>query len=148
VGRRLAPLTVFAVALAAGCGGSSSSQLSHADFVKQANAICADYNAKTAKLVTPTSFDSVVAYAQQLQPIARDAVGRFKKLKPPDEDRANWQAFAKTGDKLIAAADELEQAGKKKDTAALERLLSQAKTRAAETKRIADAMGTPECSKT
>jgi hypothetical protein len=149
VGRLIVLLPVLAVALVAGCGGGGGgSTLSHDAFVKQANTICAHYNAKTAHLGVPTSFDDIVAYARKLQPIARDAVGRFKKLKPPAEDRANWEAFAKSGDKLIAAAEELEQAGKNKDSAELQRLLSEAHSRSAESKRIANAMGTPACANT
>ena len=147
MGRRLLLLSVIAATLVAGCGGGSS-KLSHDEFVKKANAICGDYNSKTAKLGTPNSFDTVVTYAQQLQSIAKDAVGKFKKLNPPDDERANWQAFAKTGDELIAAAGQLEQAGKDQDTAKLQQLLSEAQARSAESHRIGAKMGTPACAST
>jgi hypothetical protein len=146
----LALVPVLAVLLAAGCGGGGSShaKLSHADFVKQADAICADYNKQTAKLTNPRSYVEIVAYAQKLQKLAGDAVGKFKQLNPPDDERANWKAFARSGDQLIASARQLEQAGKKNDTAALARILSESRTRSDESHRIGAAMGTPACAKT
>jgi hypothetical protein len=147
---RLAVIAVLAVGLVAGCDGGSSSnaKLSHADFVKKADAICADYNKQTAKLPRPNSFDAIVAYAQELQKIAKDSVGKFKQLNPPDDERANWKAFSRAGDRLIATAKQLEQAGRKKDSAALGRVLNAARAHSDESHRIGAAMGTPDCANT
>jgi hypothetical protein len=147
---RLAIIPILVAALVAGCGGggSSNAKLSRADFVKKADAICADYNSKTAKLGTPNSYDAIVTYAQELQKIAKESVGKFKQLNPPDDERANWKAYAKSGDELIATAKQLEQAGKKKDTVALTRILNESRKRSDESHRIAARMGTPECTKT
>ncbi len=147
MGRLVVPVSVLAVVLVAGCGGGGS-KLTHTQFVSKANAICADYNARTAKLAAPNSFDSVVTYASQLRKIAEDDVGKFEKLNPPDEDRANWKAFGKSGDQLIAAAGDLEKAAKDRDAAKIQQLLDEAKTRSAESKRIGTAMGTPACAQT
>jgi hypothetical protein len=147
---RLAVIAVLAIALAAGCGGGTSShaKLSHADFVKKADSICADYNKQTAKLPRANSYDAIVTYAQDLQKIAKDSVGKFKQLNPPDDERANWKAFAKAGDQLVATAKQLEQAGRKKDSAALGRVLNAARAHSDESHRIGAAMGTPDCANT
>jgi hypothetical protein len=147
---RFAVIGVLAVGLVAGCGGGSSShaKLSHADFVKKADAICADYNKQTAKLPRANSYDTIVTYAQQLQKIAKDSVGRFRQLNPPDDERANWKAFARAGDQLIATARQLEQAARRKDSAALGRVLNQARAHSDESHRIGAAMGAPACANT
>jgi len=147
---RVAVIPVLAVALVAGCGGggSSNAKLTHDEFVQKADAICADYNKQTAKLGTPRSYDEIAAYAQKLQQVAADAVGKFKQLNPPADERANWKAFAKSGDELVAVAKQLEQAGRKKDTAALTRILNESKQRSDESHRIGAAMGTPDCAQT
>ena len=141
---------MLAVALAAGCGGggSSNDKLTRHEFAQKADAICADYNEQTAKLENPKSYDEIVAYAQKLEQLAGDAVGKFKALNPPDDERANWKAFARNGDQLVAAAKQLEQAGKKKDTAALARILTQSRKRSDESHRIGAAMGAPACAQT
>lgn len=146
---RLAALALLAAALVAGCGGgSSTAKLSHDDFVKKADAICADYNAKTAKLTRPSSYDAIARYAQELQRIAADAVGKFEGLNPPNDERAHWKAFARSGDRLVATAKHLEQAARKQDSAALGRILNEARKHSDESHRIGAAMGTPDCANT
>ena len=142
-------LGALCLVLAGGCGGGGGGKkLTHEDFVKQANAICADYNDRIGALTTPTSFDAIASYAKDVRAIAQQDVAKFKKLNPPDADRANWQTFGKQGDAVITASHDLESAAKKKDGAAIRRLLAEGRQRAAESKRVATAMGTAECAKT
>jgi hypothetical protein len=136
------------VALAAACGGGGGGKLSHDGFVKKANAICADYNKRIAALPSPSTFSDIVTYAQKARAIAQEDVGKFEKLNPPDADRANWRAFGQKGEAIISSSRQLESAAKKQDAAAIQQLLAQSQTRAAQSKRIANAMGTAECAKT
>jgi hypothetical protein len=148
VGRLAVTFSVLAIALAAGCGGGGGDKLSHAEFVDQANAICADYNQRVDALGTPNSFDDIVAFAQDARVIAEEDVGKFKDLNPPDEDRDNWEAYGNKGDEVIALSRDLEKAAKDRDAAEVARLVAASRSRAAESKRIALAMGTAECAKT
>ena len=140
--------SVLAVALAAGCGGGGGDKLSHEEFVDQANAICADYNQRIDALGTPNTFDEIVAFAQDARVIAEEDVGKSKDLNPPDEDHDNWEAYGNKGDEVIALSRDLEKAAKDKDVGEVTRLVAASRARAAESKRIALAMGTEECAKT
>jgi len=140
-------VSVLVVALVAGCGGGGGDKLTHGEFVDQANAICSDYNRRIGALGTPSSFDEIIAFARSARAVAEEDVGKFKKLKPPDDDRDNWKAYGDKGDEVIAISHDLEKAAKDMDAAALQRLLTQSQKRAAETKRIALAMGAKECAK-
>lgn len=139
--------SVLAVALVAGCGGGSD-KLSHDEFVDRANAICADYNQRIGALGTPNSLDEVVSFAQNARTIAQEDVGKFKDLSPPDEDRDNWKAYGDKGDEVIALSHDLEKAARDKDLSEVARLAAASQARAAESKRIALAMGAKECAKT
>ena len=139
---------VLAVALAAGCGGGGGDKLSHEEFVDQASAICADYNQRIDALGTPNTFDEIVAFAQDARVIAEEDVGKFNDLNPPDEDHDNWEAYGNKGDEMIALSRDLEKAAKDKDVGEVTRLVAASRARAAESKRIALAMGTEECAKT
>lgn len=139
--------SVLAVALVAGCGGASD-KLSHDEFVDRANAICADYNQRIGALGTPNSLDEVVSFAQNARTIAQEDVGKFKDLSPPDEDRDNWKAYGDKGDEVIALSHDLEKAARDKDLSEVARLAAASQARAAESKRIALAMGAKECAKT
>jgi hypothetical protein len=148
--RRLVLLLAGGMAvIAAGCGGDGGSeQLTHKEFLTQANEICSDYARRIAALGTPTSLDELVSYAPKAQSIAKDSVGKFKKLNPPDEDRANWQRFGDIGDKLIDSLGQLEKAAKDGDQAEVLKLAALGRARDAQSKRVGRAMGATACANT
>ncbi len=75
---------VAAVALA-GCGGGGSDSLSADEFRSQADAICADANAKTDALGEPTSAATFLPYLRAGLPIQEAQLGKLEALKPPSE---------------------------------------------------------------
>lgn len=75
---------VAAVALA-GCGGGGSDSLSADEFRSQADAICADANAKTDALAEPTSAATFLPYLRAGLPIQEAQLGKLEALKPPSE---------------------------------------------------------------
>ncbi len=132
-----------AVAAIAGCGGSSG--LSHDEYLKQANALCADYNTRLAALGSPKAVTQFPAFATKLLPIAQDDIGKFKALKPPKPDAAAHDAYGKQGDKLIAALKDLIAAGK--DVPAIERVIARESGESARSRQIATQAGLTECAK-
>ena len=76
--------TLGVAALIAGCGGSSAS-LSADEFRTQADAICADYNAKSDALTDPSSPAEYLPSLKAIVPLQDAQLAKLKELKPPSE---------------------------------------------------------------
>jgi hypothetical protein len=68
-----------AICLLAGCG---SSRLSHSEYAKRANAICAAYDAKVKKLAKPRSVTEIESYARRVLVQYREALAKLEALEP------------------------------------------------------------------
>jgi hypothetical protein len=86
------PLVIAVAAALAACGGSSYKGLTKAEFVKQANAICARGNAESEavgkqlpKNATPKQIADL--FAEKAIPLANKEFDDLAALKPPKEDR-------------------------------------------------------------
>lgn len=74
-----------AAALITGCGGGGSDSLSAAEFRTQADAICADYNAKAATLTDPSSPAEYLTSLKEIVPLQDAQLAKLKALKAPSE---------------------------------------------------------------
>ena len=114
-------VAVASVGLAA-CGGGDdegNTQLSYADFGREANKVCRDATNK----IKPIS-EQLTGEAQndapligQILDVQEPAVEEFKKLKPPDELQTDYDTFVAVSDQQVTAAKEAEAAAKSGDTA-------------------------------
>ncbi len=129
----------------AACGGDDA--LSRDDYVKQANAVCRDYNQKVAGLPEPQSFEDVPAFVDKGKALAGEAVGKLDELEPPEELKADHEAFVKEGREVSATADRIADAAKKKDEAALQRAAEEGERRDEASDKRAQRMGLTECAK-
>jgi len=75
-------LTLFALALLAGCGGGGSGE----DFPRDATAVCDRANQRIVALGTPASFTETQLYARQAKDAVGDEIDAFENLEPPAED--------------------------------------------------------------
>ena len=108
---RVATVTITTAAVASLLAGCGSSRLSHGDYVKRANAICAAYDAKVKKLAKPRSVTEIEKYAQSVLVQYRDALAKLEALKPPKDDQVivdQWLAtdrrIAKDVEAILSAA--------------------------------------------
>lgn len=62
------------------------------EFIRQANAICADMNAKVEALPVPRRASDYTTFFRQGATIFRDAVARLRALRAPAADRARLEA--------------------------------------------------------
>jgi hypothetical protein len=95
-----------AAALIAGCGGGSDS-LSAEEFRQQADAICAEGEARTDALTAPTTPEEVLPFLQTGLPLADEQRERLAELDPPDDLQA---AFDEAQDLNQQRRDLLQQA--------------------------------------
>jgi hypothetical protein len=84
--RPIAGLAVIgAAALIAGCGGGDSDAPSAEEFRQQADAICADANARLGALEEPASAAEILPYLQAGLPIQEDEIARIRELEAPED---------------------------------------------------------------
>src|SRR6478609_7516613 len=96
--RALASLMLLA--LVAGCGEGG---LSHSDYVKRADAICAAYADATKPNVRPRSYTEIVAYVRKTLPLYEAALLKLKALRPPSSDAATAHRWL-AADRRVAKA--------------------------------------------
>lgn len=142
---RRATLTLALTALLTGCGGDGDPALSKADYLKQADAICAKFDRQLKEIKAPTKAEEIGPYARKATPIARRGVEELRKLKAPDD-------FKASADKLIdgLASDtdlfeDLGQAATKKDQARIEQIAEEAEKRTTQRQAQAEAAGFKQC---
>ncbi|MEW6473650.1 MAG: hypothetical protein AB1679_15470 [Actinomycetota bacterium] len=112
--RRIA-LCLFAVAgLGAGaaCGGDDTPPLSSEEFVKQANAICKDRDARVAQegkdilaKPNPSADELTEFFVKKAIPNAREKLEELGDLRPPTKDKAKVEKMLSAGEKALDAAE-------------------------------------------
>ena len=125
--RRLA--LVLPVVMVVACGGGTSGGLSKADYLKQAEAICANANDDQKAVKTPTAVTDLAPYVAKILALADSATKAIGALEPPKTDKADLDAKVLTPLKGQLAAghvysDQVAAAAAKNDQAALIKLLS------------------------
>ncbi len=118
-------LVVLATAGLAGCGGDDKP--SNAEFIKSADKVCSDLDARTEKLTQsePDNAQEIAQLARDLKKTAEGAVKDVRALEVPEgadgEKAKEWQAAvtAEAENQLIPAVDELEKAAEANDPKAI-----------------------------
>lgn len=134
--------------LAAGCGGGGSSTdttLSPAEFRQQADAICANDEARIKALGSPTSADELGDYLDKAMPIFEEGNQALHRLNVPDELAADWERAMELQDQSIEDLRELRDAIENQDDARVQELLAELNTADAESTRIARKIGLENC---
>jgi hypothetical protein len=129
--------------LLAGCGGLSKEEL-----VAKANAICQKAESDFDKVKQPSSLsdpDAASKYFDQLVPIAEKQLTDLRALEPPDEIKADYDAFVAANDKFVKQLKELVAAAKAKDAQKGVQLASDLQTTAREATEKARAAGLTKC---
>lgn len=95
---RQAVAVAFAAALLAGC--SFGSDGGSAEFVRQADEICQQYERQISNIPQPqTLFRDFAVYMRRVVPIAREQNRRLGRLEPPEDDAADFR-------RMLALLDE------------------------------------------
>jgi hypothetical protein len=116
----IAALAAGAVALTlAACGGSDDKGLSKAEFVKQAEAVCTDVNAKFKALGEPSDAKAVPAYVEKAVEITTDGTKRLQAIKAPEDLADGYAELIDLLDQQTAAVEKLGDAVEANDAKAL-----------------------------
>jgi hypothetical protein len=95
-------LLVAASAGLAACGGDDDGQktLSRQELIAKGDALCREYNAKQAQLGEPKTTKQLADNGKKLLPVQEDIGRRFKRLRPPADQRPAFR-------RVIAAQETL-----------------------------------------
>jgi RNA polymerase sigma-70 factor (ECF subfamily) len=100
-------------------------RLSRADFVQQADAICARANRKTRRIPQPTDLFGLGEYVDTVLPVAKEELESLRELRPPKELEATVDRMLKRVEQTVKALEKMGVAVKKGDQAAVQSALQQ-----------------------
>jgi hypothetical protein len=139
-----AALGLTALALvAAGCGGGD--RLSHAEYLKQADAICAKYEKRLHALPDPETTKDLKALVDKGLPIAREGNAELKDLKPPEDLKAKVDEWHKRNERNLELIENLGKAADEGGEERIQSLASEADKNEQEADRLAREMGLTDC---
>jgi hypothetical protein len=142
----LAALVGVLVLLATGCGGGGSdARLTREEFENQANAICDKYQKQLNQLKTPASLEEIPDFVDQTLAILNKEVDEVSGLKPPTDMQTEFDALIDASNNTKDAADDLSQAAKDGDQAAVQKALNEGNAASKKADQIAAQLGLDSC---
>jgi hypothetical protein len=134
------------VLLTAGCGGGvSDARLTREEFESQANAICAKYQKQLDALGTPASIEEIPDLVDQALAILNKEIDEIAALNPPADMQTEFDALIEASNNTKAAADDLSQAAKDGDQAAVQKALDEGNAASDKADQIATELGLDSC---
>ncbi len=128
------------------CGPAEEvDRLSKEEFIRQADALCAEANAKLDVMDRPETYAELNEYIEQVKEIEAAALAEVAALEPPEEDESLVQEAL---GKIAAAMDQLQQyqqAERSGNRIGALFFLQAANARASEAIAIAERCGFQEC---
>jgi hypothetical protein len=125
--------------------GCSDGRLSHADYVKRADAICAAYADATKPVFRPRFYTGIVAYVRKTLPLYEAALRRLEELRPPTADDATVHRWLAADRRVAKAVRSLGEAAERRDFPAVTEASSKAQLAGSESRRAATALGMHVC---
>ena len=116
--------------------GDGDDRLSREEYVRQADAICADYEERLARLGDPASIADLATVAGRALPIAREGVARLRELRPPEELARRVDQWLERNERNVALVGELREAARSGDVTHVQEVASAL----ADNERAADAL--------
>ena len=136
---------VFVVLFAAACGGGGGDTRLREEFESQANAICAKYQKQLEALGTPSSIDEIPDLVEQALAILNKEVAEVAALKPPTDMQTEFDAMIEASNNTKDAANDLSQAAKDGDRAAVQKALEEGNAASTKADQIATQLGLDSC---
>lgn len=142
---RRAALVLTLTGLLAGCGGDDEKALSQADFIKQADAICARTDKALKAVPQPTKPEEIGPYAAKAAPIARKGVDDLRELEAPEAFAAKAKLVIEGLASDTDLFEDLGEAATKKDSARIEQIAEEAERRTSSRQKQAESAGFKKC---
>ena len=108
---RAAMATAVALATLAGCAGGDDG-LSHDEYIRRANAICGEEQARVDRIRRPGVLELFGDYLDETLPIVRRQRDRVAELDPPENDEEHADAMVDGWDDVIWVLEEMRESAK------------------------------------
>ena len=102
-----------------GSSGSASYQLTHAEYVAKAGAVCSSYRKRIAALPTPSDLQKLADSGERAIELQRQEVAELRRLAPPAADAADVNRMLEAVERGIAAGEQLVAAARTNDAPAV-----------------------------
>ena len=142
--------------LAAGCmsgggssdGASGGDRLTKAEYIEQADAICARFDKELDALPNPANLEGLAAMATEAKPIAEAGVDELRALNPPEELDEQVDAWLVLNEKNIEAIDQLREAAESGDETKVQQVAATATDNEQKADAAAAEIGLTDCAST
>jgi hypothetical protein len=118
----LASIGGAGVLLLAACGGDGGERLSKAEWIEQADAICARASEDVEALTEPTKLDEIPEFTDTASEISRDALSDLRALQPPEEDQTTVDEMLDLVEQQIEIGEQIGEAAEDGDQDEVQRL--------------------------
>jgi hypothetical protein len=140
-------VTVLALLpLLVACSGGDA--LSKQEFIRQADAICNEFDDKLADARPPTTIEGIKDFAQQTQDLMSDALSQLRELEPPGDDRETVDAMLSNLERVTSLLPELADAAQQQDLQRIQELNGEFTTQVNEFNDRAESYGLEVCGST
>lgn len=117
------PVTLAVCVGLAACGSES---LTRDEYIKQADAICKDFDAKQKELPAPASIADFEELTDKAKPLIEEQVSQLRDLDAPEEIEKQTEEAYDLLDRQVPKLDELKQAAKENDTEEIQKVAESA----------------------
>jgi hypothetical protein len=143
---RAAAILVLAILVLSGCqfGGDSGK----AEFIRQADAICARHEAEISRIPQPRTFlRDFAVYMRRVVPIAREQNADLRRLEAPEDQAADFQRMLTLLDEQLRIWEEAGEAAFAGDDRQAQATFGQSSGPGDEAQRIAGEIGFFSCAR-
>jgi hypothetical protein len=134
--------------LATSCStDGEDNRLSRDEYVREADAICAEYDKRLSTLGDAKSLEQLAANAERALPIAEEGVGKLRELEPPEELAPRVNEWLERNDENVEKIEELQDAAREGDETRVQTIAADAADNEREADRLARRIGLRSCAK-
>jgi hypothetical protein len=136
---------IVAMTVSACGGGDGGGGLSAEEFRQQADAICAEFEAKLDAVERPASADDIERFVNEAVPIIEDGTNELNSLQPPEEFEEEWTRVEEINEENLETIRNVQAAYEDGDLEEAQRLLQEAGGNEEEADRLAREIGLTKC---
>jgi hypothetical protein len=142
---RTAAVLLVAVVVWAGCGGDGGP--SHAEWARDAEAICAEYQRRFDALATADTLPELARVLDRAVVLLEEGTDKLRALRPPDEDERLVGRMLAQMDRVTEATKQARAAARRRDTQGVDRTIAEGDSANSQASTLARDLGIPTCAR-
>ncbi len=122
-------------------------RLSKAEYVRRADAVCAEYDRRLARLPKPRNVEALVDVVDEALPIAREGIAKLRALEPPADLEPAVERWLERNDENVERMEMLRDAAGEGNRLRVQRIASAAAENEREADELARQIGLRDCAR-